>query len=325
MEERPLDSNNLEPDQLYVETDVTALSTGTDLGNYLGDSTYVPDAPDYPRPVGYSNVGTVKRVGSAVKEIKPGRRIFSRYPHRSAFIARESEVLTPLPDGLSSEVATLAYLTHLGLASLRQARYEAGENVAVVGLGVIGLATVGLARAMGAKVVGIANSSIRCEAALQVGADAAFESSDSNLGERLDEVFGKVGADIVILTANPWPAYRLSVDIARQGGRVSILGFPGRFESAPDFNPLDPSWFYAKQLTLLGAGLAPGSDCPPDELRFNLRRNLQYIIDLMAGNQLRLESLITHRLPADRMQEAYELAKEHSKDLIAAVFDWKSA
>ena len=378
MEERPLDHSNLEPDQLYVETAVTALSTGTDLGNYLGDSTYVPDAPDYPRPVGYSNVGTVKRVGSAVREIKPEQRIFSRYPHQSAFIARESEVLTLLPDGLSAEVATLTYLTHLGLAALRQARYETGENVAVVGLGVIGLGTVGLARAMGAKVVGIANSPIRCEAALKVGADAAFESSDphlverldevfGNVGadivvltmgakvvgianspirceaalkvgadaafessdphlvERLDEVFGNVGADIVVLTANPWPAYRLSVDIARQGGRVSILGFPGRFESAPDFNPLDPSWFYGKQLTLLGAGLAPGSDCPPDELRFNLRRNLQYIIDLMAGKQLQLESLITHRLPADRMHEAYELAKAHSKDLIAAVFDWKSA
>ena len=129
MEELPLDSSNLEPDQLWVETEVTALSTGTDLGNYLGDSTYVPDAPDYPRPVGYSNVGTVKRIGSTVKEIKPGQRIFSRYPHQSAFIARESEVLTPLPDALSSEVATLAYLTHLGLAALRQARYETGRTL----------------------------------------------------------------------------------------------------------------------------------------------------------------------------------------------------
>ena len=153
---------------------------------------------------------------------------------------------------------------------------------------------------------------------------AAFEHSDPDLNERAADVFGKVGADIVILTANPWPAYRLSVELARQGGRVSILGFPGRFQSAPDFNPLDPDWFYGKQLTLLGSGLAPGTDCPPDELRFNLRRNLQYIIDLMATDQLALQSLITHRLPADRMKEAYELAKEHSKSLIAAIFNWRS-
>ena len=31
----------------------------------------------------------------------------------------------------------------------------------------------------------------------------------------------------------------------------------------------------------------------------------------------------TDRLPARRMREAYELAKEHSKDLVAAVFEWR--
>ena len=49
LEERPLLEAPLGPDQVLVETEVTALSTGTDLGNYLGDSTYVPGAPDYPR------------------------------------------------------------------------------------------------------------------------------------------------------------------------------------------------------------------------------------------------------------------------------------
>ena len=63
IEERPLDVDSLKDQQVYVETEVTALSTGTDLGNYLGKSTEVPGAPDYPRPVGYSNVGVIRRVG----------------------------------------------------------------------------------------------------------------------------------------------------------------------------------------------------------------------------------------------------------------------
>ena len=322
LEERPLDSARIEPDQIYVETEVTALSTGTDLGNYLGDSTYVPEAPDYPRFVGYSNVGVVRKVGEAVTTLGPGQRIFSRYPHQSAFIAREDEVLVPLPAGLSGEEASLTYLTHLGLAALRQARYETGENVAVVGLGIIGLCTVGLARAMGARVFAVSNSPLRSQAALEAGAHGAAEHSDPELGERIEETFGSVGCDLVILTANPWPAYRLSVEIARQGGRVSVLGFPGRLQPPPDFNPLDPTWFYGKQLSLLGAGLAPWTDCPPEELRFNFRRNLQYIVDLMAAGELRFGPLITHRLPPERMKEAYELAREHSKELIAAVFDW---
>src|SRR5262245_2189685 len=83
LEERPLDAATLILDSIYVETEVSALSTGTDLGNYLGDSTYVPGAPDYPRPVGYSNVGVVRRVGSGVQRLAPGQRVFSLKPHQS--------------------------------------------------------------------------------------------------------------------------------------------------------------------------------------------------------------------------------------------------
>lgn len=324
LEERPIDAGSLQSGMLYVETEVSALSTGTDLGNYLGNSTYVPGAPDYPRPVGYSNVGVIRRVGDGVRSLRPGQRVFSMKSHQSAYLAQQDDLLIPVPDSVSSEEASLSYLTHLGLASLRQARFEPGENVAVVGLGVIGLCTTGLARAMGAKVIGIANSTLRTEAARKVGAHEAHLSDDPNLKQKLEETFGDIGPDIVVLTANHWEAYRLSVAIARYGGRVSVLGFPGRFQPEPDFNPLDPEWFYGKQLTLLGAGFAPRTDCPPRDLRFNLRRNLQYILELMATRSLRLESLITHRLPASRMKEAYELAKEHDKSLMAAIFDWRS-
>jgi threonine dehydrogenase-like Zn-dependent dehydrogenase len=322
-EERPIETEFLQPGMLHVETEVSALSTGTDLGNYLGNSTYVPGAPDYPRAVGYSNVGVIRKVGNGVKSLRPEQRVFSMKPHQSAFVAQQDELLLPVPQSVSSEEASLSYLTHLGLASLRQARFEPGENVVVIGLGVIGLCTIGLARAMGAKVIGIANSVCRAEAARSVGAHNALLNDDPNLEQKLEDTFGGIGPDIVVLTANQWEAYRLSVSIARYAGRVSVLGFPGRFQSKPDFNPLDPNWFYGKQLTLLGAGFAPQVDCPPEDLRFNLRRNLQYILELMADKSLRLESLITHRLPSIRMKEAYELAKRHDKSLIAAVFDWR--
>ena len=72
-------------------------------------------------------------------------------------------------------------------------------------------------------------------------------------------------------------------------------------------------------------GLLDPVDCPPSDLRFNTRRNLEYILDLMARRALRFESLITHRLPAARMREAYELARARAKDLVAAVFDWRGA
>lgn len=315
IEDRALDPEHLQPDQVYVETEVTALSTGTDLGNYLGNSTDIPGAPDYPRAVGYSNVGVIRGIGADPGALHVGQRVFSLRPHQSSYIARRSELLVPVPDGVSSEQASLGYLAQLGMAAMRQARYESGESVAVVGLGVIGLGTVAIARAMGATVTAVANSSLRAASASNVGAHYVHVTGN---GEPPS------GIDVVVLTANPWSAFRLSVDMARTGGRISILGFPGRGEPPPDFNPLDPKWFYGKQLTLIGAGFSPRAECQPADIRFNLRRNLEYLFALMANGAVSLEPIITHRIPAVHMKDAYELAKQHSKSLIAAVFDWRT-
>src|ERR1051325_9336483 len=98
-------NEDLAPDQVLVETQISALSTGTDLGNYLGDSTYVPGAPDYPRPLGYSNVGIVTQIAPDVRHSAVGQRVFSMKPHVSAFVAGAQDMLVAVPDGVSSEQA----------------------------------------------------------------------------------------------------------------------------------------------------------------------------------------------------------------------------
>jgi threonine dehydrogenase-like Zn-dependent dehydrogenase len=308
--------------QILVETQVSALSTGTDLGNYLGDSTYVPGAPDYPRWVGYSNAGVVRAIGPSVTRFAAGDRVFSTRPHQSAYIANENDLLIRIPETVSSEQASLAYLTALGLAALRQARYETGENIVVIGLGVIGLATIGLARAMGANVVGVANSKIRSHAAAAMGALGCVFSDTPEPLSLTQGFFHGAEADLAILTSNSWQSYFLALDLVRSNGRVSILGFPGRGEPMPPRNPLGPAPFYSKQLTLLGAGSSPNIDCEPQDIRFTLRRNLEYILNLMVSKRLNLAPLISHRFPYNSMRDAYELARHRSKELVAAVFDW---
>lgn len=301
---------------ILVTTDVTALSTGTDLGNYEGRSTEVPGAPGYPRAVGYSNVGTVTAVGSKVTRWQSGQRVFSMRPHQSAFVASDADLLVEIPPQVNPDAASLAYLAQLGVAGMRQAHYEAGEHVAVSGLGVIGLCTVAVATAMGARVTAIGNSEFRNQLALQMGADRLLLSGSAAIND--------LKADLVVLTANPWPAFKDSVNAARYGGRISILGFPGRAQPEPDFNPLDASWLYAKQLTLMGSGFSPRSASEPYEIAFNLNRNLEMIFDYMRRGRLPLQDIITHRVVWNQMQDIYELALSRSKEMAAAVFDWRS-
>lgn len=318
LDEETFDPGTLAPTDLFVQTQVTGFSTGTDLGNYDGRSTEVPGAPDYPRAVGYNNVGVVSFVGKEVKAFRPGDRVFSTRHHRSGFVARETDLLVPVPANVDPAQASLAYLTHLGVASMRQVRYEAGENVVVVGLGVIGLCTVAAARAMGARVVAVANSDSRAALAKRLGAQETYRSG----GFDAASVFSGQGADVVVLTANSWDAWQESMEMVRYAGRVTVLGFPGRNLPAPPFNPLQAKWLYGKQLTITGAGFLPRLDCEPSEVRFNLRRDLVYVLSLMSSGDLDLAPVISHRFPFRNMREAYELAASHSKELTAAVFDW---
>ncbi len=307
LDEVEYDLDALTSNELLVRTEMTGFSTGTDLGNYDGRSTEVPGAPGYPRPVGYSNAGRVWHAGSAAG-FQPGQRVFTMKPHCSAFITSPSDLVVPIPDAVPTDQAALAYLVSLGVAALRQAGYQAGEHVTVVGLGVVGLSAVAAARAMGAQVGAVANHPDRTRLAVQLGARVDPQPDAS---------------DIVVLTANSWDAYRASLDLARRGGRIAILGFPGRGQQPPGFNPLDAVWLYGKQLTILGSGFIPRVECQPEEIRFNLRRNLATIFEWMAAGVLDLSGLISHRIPYTRMRDAYELARTHDKSLTAAVFDWR--
>jgi threonine dehydrogenase-like Zn-dependent dehydrogenase len=318
IEDQLYDPATLKPSQILVRTEATGFSTGTELANYEGRSTEVPDAPAYPRVVGYSNVGVVEGVGNAVRLFHPGDRIFSMKHHCSAYVADEGEMLVRVPEGVDVDHASLTYLVHLGVAALRQVGYEAGEDVLVIGLGAIGLCTVAAARAMGARVISVANDNRRAEIARSLGSIETLVTG--SFVPRT--VFGGQGADIVVLTANTWSAYRASVEMVRHAGRISVLGFPGRAQPAPDFNPVDMRWLYGKQLTIKGVGHIARVDCDASEIRFNLRRDIKYVLDLMASGALNLAPVISHRIPHNNMKEAYELARQHSKELSAAVFHW---
>jgi 2-desacetyl-2-hydroxyethyl bacteriochlorophyllide A dehydrogenase len=324
LEERDLDTKHLAPDDIWVETDYSSLSTGTDRGNYEG-AERVPGAPDYPRWVGYNNAGTVMGVGSAVEKFKVGDRVFTMKAHQSAYIIKQTENVMHIPDGVSSESASMTYLYHLGFHALRTGGYTPGENVAVVGTGILGLTTISLARAFGARVVALSNSEYRMDFARKVGAHRAWLSDDTDLERKLLDFTDGAGIDLAVLAANPWPAYRAAVESLRKGGRISILSLPGRGEKDLDFNPLALKWTYAKSLTIRIVSGMPPYDYPlPDGApRFPVVRGCEYLLHLMEDGAIRPADLITHRMSYDQAKEAYEMAFGRDKSMVGVVFKWK--
>ncbi|MEE2709965.1 MAG: zinc-binding alcohol dehydrogenase, partial [Gemmatimonadota bacterium] len=282
-----------------------------------------PGAPDFPRWVGESNLGFVKGVGREVTKFSIGDRVVTRYPHQSEYIANDDEMIVRVPKGIHPEDAVYAHLYTLSALCYRKAFFSPGENVAIVGLGVLGLGAVGLGPCFGANTIGIANSPVRMEMAKKMGAHATFLSDDPDLKEKLDVVTDGAGIDLVILTANPWPAYRTAVDIVRGNGRVAIVALPGRGEEPLDFNPLAMQWFYMKGISLIAVNGGQGYLYPPPaEDRFGWDQVCRHTLSLMKDGRLEPKRLITHRMNYKAINKAYEMIYRREKNMMGVVFDW---
>jgi threonine dehydrogenase-like Zn-dependent dehydrogenase len=323
IEEQELATENLAPDQIFVETEITGFKIGTDRGNYEG-AEQVPGAPDFPRLVGDSNLGVIKEIGKNVARFKVGDRVVSRYPHQSAYIAREHESIVVVPDGIDAEDAVFSHLYALSMHCYSKALFVPGENVAVVGLGVLGLGAVALGALFGGRVVGLANIELRLDMARQVGAHEALLSDDPDLAAKLGEFSKGEGIDLVILTANPWPAWRTAMEVVRPNGRVAVVSLPGRGEGPLDFNPLDMRWFYAKGISLFAVNDRAGYLFPSaDHDRFDNDGRCAHVLSLMQDGKLEPKNLVTHRLHYSQMVEAYEMAYRREKNMLNVVFNWK--
>ena len=329
VEEQALDAANLADDQIHVKTRISALKIGTDRGNYEG-ADQVPGAPGYPRWVGDSNLGIVQAVGSGVTRLKVGDRVVTRAPHQSEYIMSESESVVVIPDGVADEDAVYAHLYALSAHCYHKANFRPGETVAVVGVGVLGLGAIALGPLFGGRVAGIANSPVRMEMSERMGAHANFLYDDPELEGKLDAFSGGKGIDLVILTANPWPAFRTAMEIVRDNGRVSVVSLLGRGEPPLDFNPLAMELFYNKGTTLIAVSGRAGylyPDASPSAFhtadRYAWDNIADHVVSLMADGLLEPSRLVTHRFHYSEMVEAYEMAYHREKQMLGVIFNWQ--
>lgn len=313
-----LDAAALGGTSVLCESLVSVISPGTELAAYTGQPA-LRDGPAYPRLQGYCNVARVLAVGADVGSIVPGDRVLSFASHRSHFVADAEDLLTKLPVGVKSEEAACAYLYHLGYNAVLRADVRAGSRVLVIGLGVLGLTSVAMAALAGAQVVALSDHRHLQQLATQFGARQTFARADL---PALRSTWSGELADVVISTSNSWSDWRLALELAGQRATIAALGFPGRSESAGNFNPLDSRTFYAKQLRIEAVGHSPERADSRGFSRFNERANLRYLIDQIALGQLQPSLLISGHYPGAQIERAYEDLLDRKHSPVTYVLRW---
>jgi NADPH:quinone reductase len=159
--------------------------------------------PPLPFTPGAEFAGVVSAVGTGVTRFKLGEAVcgvigFGGFAEE---LVADADKLFALPAGVSFDVAgsfILAYGTsHHALKD--RAALKAGETLVILGAsGGVGLAAVEIGKVLGARVIACASNSTKLALCRAHGADATINYVTADLKDRIRDLTGGKGADVVV-------------------------------------------------------------------------------------------------------------------------------
>lgn len=315
--------------QILVQTEVSAVSAGTELAVWTGTHQWLkdPSLPDWKFPFrpGYSAAGTVLAVGSGIKDWQPGDRVSYPGNHASAellTIGHERGRLWKLPPGLDAEKAALACIARYGMGASIRAGLTLGRSAAVLGLGVIGQFALRCLQAAGAyPVVGIDEVAMRRSAARAAGADHVIDPRAGDVRQQLADYLKTRGAEVVADATGVPDAIPTAMALACDGGQVVVVGSPrGRAKEVNFYDDL-----HRRYIEVTGAHGNMLFEPAHTRLAgaWDINKAQHWLLGALNSGRLRLDGLITHRIEPAELGSAYEGLLKKKEDYLGVVVCWR--
>ena len=304
------------PGEVRIKTIASAISHGTEMLVYRGE---VPadlplDLPtlagdfSFPIKYGYATVGRVLDAG--VEHLSPDDLVFVHHPHQNIFLV-PAELPVRLPDGLDPTVGLFFANLETALNVVHDAPLRLGETALVFGQGVVGLLVTQLLKLAGAdRVLAVDPIKKRRERALEVGADEVFEPGGS-LRERVLETTAGRGADLAVEVSSSGAALQGAIDAVATEGTVVVASWYGTKPVALSLG----GHFHRGRVRLRSSQV--GRLDPELGARWDRARRTEAALGLLP--RLRLEELVSLRVPFEEARGAYRLVDEHPEETVQVV------
>jgi L-iditol 2-dehydrogenase len=204
----------------------------------------------------------------------------------------ENGIVNPMPEGMSFSEGALAETLSSVLASHQKVSTSLEDTVLVMGAGPIGCLHIAVSKARGAAVIVSEPSEDRRRIAQQFGPDLLVDPFNEDLLAAVSDFTDGLGVDIAIC-ANPIAATQAqAVKAVRKAGRVILFG--GLPKSDP-MTTLNGNIIHYGEIELVGA--------------FSYHPTTHELaLDLLSRKLLPAEQLITHTMPLDQIDQAFETA-----------------
>lgn len=273
------------------EVGVEVVETGEEVSKYKkGDRLFI--APKIPcLKCSYCLKGNYPQC-NVIKDRLPGG--FAEYILVPKELVRNGCYL--LPDNVSHDQATFIEPLACVVRAQRLASIQAGQTILILGSGMSGLLHIKLAKYKKCKVIATDINKHRLELAKSFGADYVVDA-DSDILEQLIYANGRK-ADAVIVTTSALSAFQQAWENVDMGGVVVLFAVPG-----PDKDVTVPiNDFWRKEIRILTSYYCG----PPD---------IEEALDLISKGDIKVDDLITHRLPLKDTAEGFKMLLDGSESL----------
>lgn len=265
-----------------------------------GKYQFQPDMPFIP---GSEAAGIVREVGADLAGFQAGDRVMAT-PGLGAFAefaAVPAKGLRKIPDNMDFPTAAafpMVYTTSY-YALKQRAQLQAGETLLVLGAGGgVGMAAVELGKIMGARVIAAAGSEEKLAFAQKLGADELVNYSDGDVKEKVKELTGGAGADVIYDPVGG-DLFDQCCRCINWNGRLLVIGFTsGRIPA------YKANLALLKGSSMVGVFLGRFRQEEPETYERNFRELLE-----MYG-QGKIKPLITQKYPLEDYVSAFNVFTE---------------
>ncbi|MCU0275683.1 MAG: alcohol dehydrogenase catalytic domain-containing protein [Acidobacteria bacterium] len=287
--------------------------------------------PRAPLVQGHEIGACVEKVGAGVLDFKPGDRVMAapkvpclkcshcrdgHFPQCSEVKERlgggfAQYVLVPklivenglyhLPASISCEQATFIEPLACVVRAARIGGAAEGKTILILGSGVSGLLHIRLARLRNSAVAATDVNPQKLVLAGKAGAQFLIPGRE-DVPARLAKQAGRK-ADVVMVCTGALPAIEQAWRSVDKGGSIVFFAVPG-----PDISVTMPiNDFWTQEVRVLTSYY-----CGPPDIR--------EAIELLAAGRIEVDSLVTHRLPLERIAEGFALLLD-GKDAVKVIIE----
>jgi L-iditol 2-dehydrogenase len=206
------------------------------------------------------------------------------------YLTWPSDLLHPLPDNLTDIDGAMLEPLGVALHAVDLGKLRPGMTIGVFGCGPIGLLIVQLALLSGAaQIIATDRAPHRLDAARSFGASQVLQVDDGRETGSVMAAVHQRGVDVAFEVAGEDAAVQTAITAAKPGGRVILVGIP-----TADQTTFSASTARRKGLTI--------------KLVRRMKNTYPRAIRLVAANKIDVRSLVTHILPLEQAQQAFDLA-----------------